>query len=283
MSRKSFSRYKLLILIAVAAVVLLWGKAAPGGHVLSKQPVSAIDSLMVVKVPDAVAQRGISYTGFDVNFNPEKHLPNYVVWELTAAEAKANDVSRQGYNFQPDPAVVGCAQLSDYRRSGYTRGHMMPAADAKWSADAMHDSFYLTNMCPQLHELNAGAWGKLEDKCREWAIRDSALIIIAGPVLTDKITQRIGPSEVPVPERFFKVILAPYANPPRAIAFIMPNARVEGGMEAAAVSVDEVERVTGFDFFSSLPDDVEAKVESECKFPYWSTTKKPRGNHARTF
>ena len=103
-------------------------------------------------------------------------------------------------------------------------------------------------------------------------MRDSALIIVCGPILTDKLTRTIGDG-VTVPDRFFKVILAPYANPPRAIGFIMPNGRVSGGMQQAAVSVDVVEAATGYDFFSALPDDIVNQVEAECNFPLWSRTK----------
>lgn len=269
MSRKKRSRTRLFFFLFLLAVVLLWGKLAPGGSVLAQHPVTPIDSLLVVKMPDNVPQQMVAYTGFDVNFNSEAHQPNYVAWELTAAEADANDVSRNGYNFQTDTRVKGCAVLDDYKRSGFSRGHMIPAADAKWHPDAMHDTFYLTNISPQRAEMNSGSWGKLEKKCRAWARRDSSLIIIAGPVLSDKITQRIGPSGVPVPERFFKVILAPYAAPPRAIGFIMPNGPVPGGMQRTAVSVDEVERITGYDFFSSLDPETEARVESECDYLLW--------------
>lgn len=92
-------------------------------------------------------------------------------------------------------------------------------------------------------------------------------------MLTDKLTRTIGKTPVPVPERFFKVILAPYARPMRAIGFIMNNGYVDGGMQAAAVSVDEVERITGFDFFSSLPDEIENEIEAQCNFPLWSRKK----------
>jgi endonuclease G len=137
----------------------------------------------------------------------------------------------------------------------------------------MQACFYLTNMSPQAAALNSGAWKKLEDKCRDWAVRDSAIIIVCGPVLTDRITKTIGDTKVSVPTRYFKVILAPYANPPRAIGFIMNNGKVEGGMQQAAVSVDEVERITGFDFFSELPDDIENEVEAQCNFTLWSRLK----------
>ena len=91
--------------------------------------------------------------------------------------------------------------------------------------------------------------------------------------MTDTMTETIGDSHISVPRRFFKVVLSPYATPPRAIGFLMNNGTVAGGMQAAAVSVDEVEAATGYDFFSALPDSVEARVESECRFHYWSTLK----------
>ena len=102
------------------------------------------------------------------------------------------------------------------------------------------------------------------------------LIIVCGPVLSDRLTRTIGENKVTVPERFFKVILAPYADPPRAIAFIMPNSQVAGGMQAAVTTVDNVEAITGLDFFSALPDDLEAEVESKSSFPLWEKKQKKR-------
>ena len=129
----------------------------------------------------------------------------------------------------------------------------------------------MTNICPQAKSLNTGAWKRLEEKCRVWADADSAIIVICGPVPTDSLTEFLGDSRVAVPKRFFKVILSPFANPPRAIGFVMPNAKVRGGLQEAAMSVDEVERITGYDFFSALPDDIENEVESKNDFHLWST------------
>ncbi len=213
----------------------------------------------------------ITYKGMMVSFNPDKHVPNWVAWELTRDEA--DGVEPRGSGFMADASVRGCANPWDYSYSGYDRGHMAPAGDMKWDADAMVESFLMTNICPQVKSLNSGAWKRLEEKCRDWARIDSAIVIVAGPVLSDSLTERIGATEVVVPARFFKVILSPYANPPRAIGFIMNNGYVEGGMQKAAVSVDSVEWLTGHDFFSALPDSIENEVESQCRFHYWSTLK----------
>ena len=178
--------------------------------------------------------------------------------------------------FDVDPAVRGSAELADYRRSGYDRGHMIPAADVKWDAEAMRESHLLTNVCPQDHKLNAGAWATLESNCRQWARRDSAIIIICGPVLSDYMPRSIGRDGrvIPVPERFFKVLLAPYTTPPRGIGFLMANGPVGGGVQNAAVTIDEVEAVTGYDFFSALPDEIEDEVESQCAYHQWQRKKR---------
>lgn len=228
------------------------------------------DALQQVAMPADVASEIVHYPGFKMSFNKDYHQPNWVAWELTGEEARGSEATREHGTFMPDLNVEGCPTLADYKGSGFDRGHMCPAGDMKWSREAMEACFFLTNMCPQDHSLNSGSWSKLEDKCRDWAIRDSAVIVICGPVLTDKLPRKIGDTGVPVPERFFKVVLAPYADPIRGIGFIMANGKVPGGMQAAAVSIDEVEQVTGFDFFAALPDNIEDKVEAECNFPRWS-------------
>lgn len=236
----------------------------------SKKP-QKFGNLEKVIASNSQPSQMVKYEGFSLSFNKKMHVPNWVVWELTGEEV-AGTYPRKD-NFRGDDNVAGSAEKWDYSYSGYDRGHMAPAGDLKWSKKAMDESFYMTNMCPQAKSLNTGAWKRLEEKCRQWATIDGAIIIVCGPVLTDPINEYIGDSRVAVPQRFFKVILSPYVDEPRGIGFIMPNSKVPGGMQAAAVSIDEVERVTGLDFFSSLPDEIENKVESQCKFHYWSTLK----------
>lgn len=235
-----------------------------------------------VKTNPTLDEIMVNYEGFTVSFNPTMHLPNWVAWTLTKAEVANGTVSRTD-NFRPDPNVAGCATLADYKYSGYDRGHMAPAADMKWSAQAMDDCFYLTNMCPQIHELNDGAWKYLEEKCRTNATRDGELTIICGPVLTEGFTKTIGTSPVPVPDKYFKVILTRSVNggDPQAIGFIMPNSYVQGGMQATAVSVDEVEKLTGHDFFYMIADNLENQLEAGNDFNRFSTgraSKKSRRN-----
>lgn len=224
-------------------------------------------NLLEVKLPEGTSSQMVSYPGYLCSFNAAYRIPNYSAWELTPNEAQGN--LPRNNKFYQDTQVTNCPTTADYRNSGFDRGHMAPAADMKWNQEAMKTCFALTNICPQHKNLNQGAWKHLEDKCRQWVQRDSTLIIICGPVLTDRITQYIGASRVAVPQRFFKVILAPYATPPRAIGFIMPNGQVPGGMQQAATTVDKVEEITGMDFFSQLPDSLENIIESQNNYNQW--------------
>lgn len=225
--------------------------------------------LLEVVNPEGMRQELIPYTGMNVSFNPDTHQPNWVAWELLAEEVGGDSGREPG--FLVDAAVDGCAMPEDYRNTGFDRGHMAPAGDMKWHPQAMRESFYMTNVCPQAPDLNRGAWKKLEEKCRARVKADSALVIICGPVFDRSgPSARIGGTGVAVPSGFFKVILSPFAEHPWSIGFVMPNSYVAGGMQSAAVSVDKVEELTGYDFFSALPDSLENAIEARCDFNTFS-------------
>lgn len=220
--------------------------------------------LMDVKMSSGVDNMKIVYKGFTVYFNSHYHIPNCVVYELTGKETEGEYPRYK--NFLTDEQIAGCANPWDYTHSGYTRGHMAPAADMKWDREAMKESFYMTNICPQKAALNSGGWNKLENKVRDWARRDSAIIVATGPILSPGMTT-IGESRVAVPERFFKVVLAPFASPVRAVAFVYPNGSSKGALKKYAVTVDEVEQLTGIDFFAGLNG--EEQVESGINLLQW--------------
>ena len=232
--------------------------------------VSHYDGLEEVIIPAGLAQQIKEYTGFTVCFNKDNHTPNYVAWELLGTEV-TNLVDRSD-NFWQDTEIEGCPAHRDYTGSGYDRGHMCPAADQKWSEEAMNDCFVMANMCPQDHQLNAGAWETLESKERTWAKRDSAIMIIAGPIYEETDTKRLGSIGVRVPSSYFKALLAPYVDSPRAIAFVYPNSPAPGNMKDYAMTVDQLEEILGYDLFSALPDDLENKIESEFSFTEWNSS-----------
>ena len=166
--------------------------------------------------------------------------------------------------------MVGPTAFSkDYSNSGWDRGHMAPAGDMKWSEKAMYESHYLSNVCPQNKELNGGLWHRLEQMIRSWAIQEGSLYIACGPIM-DETPETIGIyNKVSVPTAFFKVVCKKVNGVYYAIGFIFPNENCSGKVFDYSCSVDEVERVTGHDFFYILPNRIEKKMESVCDIKKW--------------
>lgn len=213
----------------------------------------------------------IRHTGYALSYNSETNCPNWVAWELTRSEASAH--GSRNPDFYPDPQVDGRHQVTtqDYKGSGYTRGHMCPAGDMKWSSKAQHDCFYMTNMCPQTKDLNADSWEVLESACRRWAKSEGSVYIVCGPVYNEGRKVRfIGRQhKVRVPDGFFKVVLSMKRGQEKAIGFYYANNDRFQTMESAAMSVDEVERMTGYNFFHLVDDNIENRVEANCNLRDW--------------
>ena len=195
----------------------------------------------------------LKYTGFTISYNEDNEEPAWVAYILTRAEVQGGNQVRSE-NFRPDKNVsTGSATLKDYSGSGYDRGHMAPAADMKWSKEAMSESFLMSNMTPQDQGFNRGIWGRLEAKVRDWAVSNDSLLVISGPVLRG-IKKHIGTDKVGVPEYFFKVIADISAPTYKVIAFVLKNKSATGEIYNYAVTIDSVERITGFDFFPNMKD-----------------------------
>lgn len=217
----------------------------------------------LVPLPEQI----IRHTGYTVSYNQKLRLPNWVSYELTRKETKGKE--KRSNRFLADPLVKGwIATNADYARSGYDKGHMAPAADMRWAPQAMKESFYFSNMCPQHPQLNRRGWKNLEEKIRDWAVADSAIIIICGPII-DKPSKTIGKNKVAVPERFFKVILSPFVKPARGIGFLFNNRQAVEPLSTYAVSIDSIEKLTHMDFFSPLPDEIENAVEANADYYQW--------------
>ena len=219
--------------------------------------------LMEIPVMDAKKQGQVLYrTGYTLAYDQKTRTPQWVAWELTKKET--NGKEERTNKFQPDPDAKGPKVVTyDYSNSGYDRGHMAPAADMKWSKKAMEESFYMTNICPQNHNLNTSDWGELENKSRQWARRYEKVHIVCGPIYTGKRKEYIGDNRVRVPDAFFKVILINHAKKQVALAFLFDNESGERPLTEYLTSVDKVEKLTGMDFFSALPDELENRLEAE--------------------
>lgn len=228
----------------------------------------ADDKLVMQTSPKGTPEQILKRTGYVASYNKTTLLPNWVAWHLTA-ERTEGSAKRSGVDFAEDTEVPEPRATDwDYYNSGYDRGHMCPAADNKWSKKAMEESFLFTNMCPQNGNLNRGDWNEMEMACRKWAKKYGDLYIVCGPILYKGKHKTIGKNKVVVPEAFFKVVLRTGDNP-QAIGFIYKNTSGNRPKDSYVNTVDEVERITGIDFFPSLPDNVEKKVEAECDLGLW--------------
>ena len=238
----------------------------------SDESASLPDGKMVYGLEIPVAPKNLSQTikqrtSYTVSYNHDTREPNWVAWVLTAEHASGK-VQRMDFADDDDmPAPKGT--LADYYNSGFDRGHMCPAGDNKWSEKAMQDCFLITNMCPQDGGLNRGVWNSIEQQCRSWAKEYGKVYVVCGPVYLNKQHRKLGKNKVVVPDAFFKVVLC-MEGKPKAIGFICRNQTQKGKKKTDFVnSVDEVERITGYDFFSKLPDGIEKKVEAHADINEW--------------
>lgn len=228
---------------------------------------NAYSNIEIPQTSSKVKSQVITHLGYTTSYNSFWLIPNWVAYCLTAQEV-AGRYPRPQKPFEPDPLVKGKTSVHrDYSNSGYSRGHMAPAADMKWSEQAMMESFYLSNICPQSVDLNGGIWERLEKRCRALA-SEANLYICCGPLVSGT-PKRIGENKVAVPTGFYKVLCMRRNGRWQAIGFMFPNTSCKGSMFDYSCSVDEVENATGHDFFYNLPNDIENMIESSYNIKEW--------------
>ena len=207
--------------------------------------------------------------GYTTSYNSKTKNPNWVAWHLTKSHTYGSFQRKDEMFTVDEDAKGGRATDNDYYNSRYDRGHMCPAGDNKWDKQAMEQSFLFTNICPQNHGLNKYEWNDLEILCRDWAREYGAIDIVCGPIYNQKSEQKtIGRNKVWVPDAFFKVVLCRQGSP-KAIGFIYRNEGVKQKMEDAVYTVDEIEQLTGMDFFPALDDKTEDRIEAKASLSEW--------------
>ena len=150
---------------------------------------------------------------------------------------------------------TGSAGYYDYKGSGYTRGHLVPAGDMAHNKESMYQTFYMSNISPQLRVFNNGIWKELEEQTRDWVYHNDELYIVSGPIFTSPSGQNISKKNITVPDAFYKIILDNEGKSRKAIAFVIPHKRSEDRLQDYAVTIDSVENLTGIDFFKNLEYD----------------------------
>lgn len=202
---------------------------------------------------------------FALAYDTTRKVPLWVSWTLD--RHWLGDVNRAD-SFLVDPTTPSNRQAkdSDYRNSGWSRGHLCPGSDRNATVEDNRATFTWTNIAPQTATLNEGTWLDLEMELRRYVeVQGEKLFIIAGPIF-EGATRSIG-SGVYVPSHFFKVVVLAKSLDDvdartKAFAVIMPNDRTpRRAWRDYLVSIAEVQRRSGLDFLSDVRDDVEGPLE----------------------
>ena len=212
----------------------------------------------------APGEEVVEHAGHMLVYSDEHEQPKWTA-HIASPELITGNLARID-SFLPDPDVkTGTAVTADYWNSGFDRGHLVPSADMRWNLEALEGTYLYSNVSPQRPDLNRGRWAELEDWTRRYVYYSKRRLFVAtGPVLRDGLPAMQNPghrNEVSIPEQFWKVIADLDGNEPKAIAFVMSNAKQELPVISHAVPVDSVEKLTGIDFLPALDDAVEEQIE----------------------
>ncbi len=262
-----------LLAIIVFANKSYFGKQ---NTIVSKDDVFNMDYRFSEAKPEDRFYIPISTTGsivhhkfYSLSYNENYEQADWVAYVLTKSDLAKENVKRRDW-FDPDVKVkTRSAIYNDYSSSGYSRGHLVPAADMAFSDEAMKESFLMSNISPQVKEFNNGIWNELENQVRDWAWKNRELIIVTGPILKN-IDKFIGKNQVGVPKMFYKIILDLKEPDRKAIAFLIPNEISEKPLSDYIVTIDSLENITGIDFFGNLMTvEEQKKIESKINKNKW--------------
>lgn len=217
----------------------------------------------------------VKHRYYTLSYSEDDEQAEWVAYVLTKARLEKAWVQRPD-QFQADPKVsTESAKWFEYKGSGYDRGHLAPAADMAFNETAMNESFYMSNVSPQARDFNKGIWKELEELARDWAKKNKKLYVVTGPILNDGGKGKIAKTHITIPSAYYKILLD-YTEPElKAIAFIVPNEVSYDPLFKYAVSIDEIEKKTGIDFFPNLLSTSEqVELEGQFNIDLWPFNKK---------
>lgn len=207
-----------------------------------------------------------SHSSYSFSYSENHEQSEWVAYVL-----EKNDLTNLNFQrpfFEQDPLVeTASADWRNYKNSGYDKGHLCPAADRKSSFSDYNETFFTSNISPQKHDFNSGVWNRLEEKVRYWALKYDGLYVVTGGVLNDNL-KSIGKEKVSVPKYFYKVLLTKDRS--RMIGFLVPHQKSNRPIYEFTATVDDIEKMTGIDFFPKLSDTIENELESKSDYKEWS-------------
>lgn len=227
----------------------------------------------------------IEHAGMVIGFDCDYKMASWVFHVLTP-DVSFGTVSRSNDFRMDEKSTCGSAQEADYfiREKtvdgtykydgfGFDRGHLAPSADFRWSANALSESYYYSNMTPQRPEFNRESWASLEGLLRKIVDQEKKeFYVITGPILHDSLPEiERSVNKLKIPELHYKIIVDASSENPRGMAFLMPNKKCEQRLSSYVVSIDSLERLTGINFFPSMDKQMETKIEESADFDAWLT------------
>jgi endonuclease G len=228
---------------------------------------ASVDLSIKYFLPKSTTSQIIRHQYYTLSYNERAEQAEWVAYELKKGYVKNSDFKRPF--FIEDPKVsTRSADWRNYKKSGYDKGHLCPAADMEFDLNAYNETFYTSNVTPQDHGFNGGIWNRLEQKVRYWAVKNDGVFIVTGGVLNNTL-ETIGKEKVAVPKYFYKILLSHSKGNYKMIAFLIPNKKSSKSIYDFVVSVDSIEEITGIDFFPKLEDKIEAILEKESNYKVW--------------
>jgi endonuclease G len=221
-------------------------------------------------LPSSTTNQIIEHQFYTLSYSELHEQAEWVAYELKKEYISSRNLKRPYFN-QDAKVETKSADWRNYKNSGYDKGHLVPAGDMKFSEDAFTDTFFTSNISPQLASFNNGVWNRLEQKVRYWAEKYDGIYVIAGGVLESEL-RTIGEEEVAVPNYFYKVLLDTdeTTNHVKMIAFLVPHEGSNQPLYEFVVSVDELEQLTGIDFFPNISNQLETELERKSDYKSWS-------------
>lgn len=215
-------------------------------------------------LPTSTTNQIVKHDYYTLSYNEKYEQAEWVAYELKKSNMGNNHFKRP--YFIEDPKVkTGSADYRNYKKSGYDKGHLCPAGDMEFAINAYNDTFFTSNISPQLHDFNAGVWNRLEQKVRYWATKYDGIYVVTGGVLQPSL-KTIGQEKVSVPNYFYKILLDNSNGHYRMIAFLVPSKNSDKPIYDFVVSVDSLEKMTGIDFFPKLDDKIENSLEKNSDY-----------------
>lgn len=219
-------------------------------------------------LPTSTTGQVVHHNYYSLSYSEPDEQAEWVAYELKKSQVKNSDFKRPYFEVD-DRVKTKSAHWRNYKNSGYDRGHLCPAGDREFSKEAYYETFLTSNITPQRHDFNAGVWNRLEQKVRYWAKKYDGVFIVTGGVLKDKMGS-IGTENVTVAESFYKIVYDQSGGEVRMLAFLMNHKESNRPLYEFVTSVDQIENLTGIDFFPELDDEVEARLEASSDYKGWS-------------